>query len=160
MFSGTEEVRMGAQGWVDILARWMHIVSIVAWTGGSIFIAKALRPALGQQKGESAALVRTAVLRYRPIVSTATIVVLVSGFAMLAVRLSYVGIDNLSRSYQIVFGIKILLALSLIGLAHAGFARLAAADDDDLSAASVIPPSLAIAGALLVMLLGVALHRF
>ncbi len=150
---------MGTQGWVDILARWLHIVSIVAWTGGSIFIANALRPALGQQKGESAALVRTAVLRYRPIVSIATLIVLISGFTMLAVRISYVGSGNLGLTYSIVFGIKMLVALVLIGLAHAGFARLAASDDDDLSAASAVAPAIAIVGALLVMLLGIALHR-
>ena len=151
---------MGAEGWVDILARWLHIVSIVAWTGGTMFIAGALLPALGVRGGESVALARAALLRYRPVVATATIVVLVSGFAMLGVRLSYVGFDNLGLAYKIVFAIKMLAALALIGMAHAGYGRLAAADDDDPDIVTAIMPGIAIIGALAVILLGIALHRF
>lgn len=151
---------MGAQGWVDVIARWLHIVSLVAWTGGVIFIFSALRPALGGRGGESAALARAALQRYRPIVATATIVVLVSGFAILAVRLSYVGFGNLGMAYQIVFAVKLLIGLALIGLAHASFARMATAEDDRDAVAAAIPQALALVAALVVMLLGVALHRF
>ena len=151
---------MGAQGWVDILARWLHIVSIVAWTGGTIFFARAMLPALGQGSGESAAIVRAALLRYRSVVSIATIVVIVSGFALLGVRLSYVGFDHLGLAYKIVFAIKMLAAFALIGMAHAGYGRLAAADDDDLAAIEAMMPGIAIIGALAVILLGIALHRF
>ncbi len=151
---------MGAQGWVDILARWLHIVSIVAWTGGTIFIAGALLPALGQRGVESAAMARSAILRYRPVVATATIVVIVSGFALLGVRLSYAGFDHLGLAYKIVFGIKMLAAFALIGMAHASYGRLAAADDDDLTAIEAMMPGIAIIGALAVILLGIALHRF
>ena len=151
---------MGAQGWVDILARWLHVVSIVAWTGGSIFIASALLPALGQRDRESAALARAALLRYRPIVATATVVVIVSGFALLGVRLSYVGLENLGLAYKIVFAIKMLAALALIGIAHASYGRLAAADEDDLTPVEAMMPGIAIIGALAVILLGIALHRF
>lgn len=151
---------MGAQGWVDILARWLHIVSIVAWTGGTIFIASALLPALGQRNAESAAMARAALLRYRPVVSIATIVVIVSGFALLGVRLSYTGFDHLGLAYKIVFGIKMLAAFALIGMAHAGYGRLAAADDDDLMVVETLMPGIAILGALAVILMGIALHRF
>jgi uncharacterized membrane protein len=151
---------VGAQGWIDVLARWLHIVSVVAWTGGAIFIASALRPAVSKEGGGSAAVGRAALRRYRPIVATATILVLVSGFAILAVRLSYVGFGNLGTAYQVVFGIKLLIALGLIGLAHASFARAAAAEDDEQAVAAAVPPTIALVAALLVMLLGVALHRF
>jgi uncharacterized membrane protein len=151
---------MGALGWADILARWLHVVSIVAWTGGTIFIGSALLPALGKNGGEAAAMVRAALLRYRPIVATATIVVIVSGFALLGVRLSYVGFDNLGLAYKIVFAIKMLAALALIGIAHAGYGRLAAADEDDLNAVEAMMPGIVIMGALAVILLGIALHRF
>ena len=151
---------MGAEGWVDVLARWLHIVSIVAWTGGTMFVAGALLPALGEKGGESAALARAALLRYRPIVATSTIVVIVSGFGLLGVRLSYVGVENLGLAYKIVFAIKILAALALIGIAHAGYGRLAAADEEDLAAMAAIGPAAAVIGALAVILLGIALQRF
>ena len=85
--------------------------------------------------------------------------VLLSGFAILAVRISYVGLGNLSLAYRIVFGIKLLAGLALIGLAHAAYARLAGADDDDRAAILAVAPKLAIAVAVVVMLLGIALHR-
>jgi hypothetical protein len=97
--------------------------------------------------------------RYRPIVATATILVLVSGFAILAVRLSYVGVGNLGTAYHVVFGIKLLVALGLIGLAHAGFARSAAAETDEQAVGAAVTPTVALVAALVVMLLGIALHR-
>ncbi|MFQ5742070.1 MAG: hypothetical protein ACE5HV_00620 [Acidobacteriota bacterium] len=151
---------MGSQGWVDVIARWLHIVSIVAWAGGSLFLLVALKPAARAVGSNARPVVEAALLRFRNLVSAATLLVLLSGFAMLGVRISYVGFGGLGPRYHLLFGIKFLLAMTLIGLAHASYARVSRwAADEQVGPPPIIAPRLTIAVAILVMFLGVLLHH-
>lgn len=151
---------MTAQAWLDILARWVHILSIVAWSGGSIFILAALAPAMGAGSAESRGTARAALLRFRQIMSPATVMVLLSGIVMLAVRISYVGFGNLGARYQSVLMVKVLIGLVLIGLAHASFARVAEwSTEEGQEGPPILAPRASLVLAVLAMLLGVVLHR-
>lgn len=150
---------MIGQGWVDIVARWLHILSVVAWIGGNIFLLVAFRPAVGRPSRDARQVLEVALLRFRELVTAATIIVLLSGFALLWVRVSFVGWAGLSRTYHTVFGIKVVLALALIAVAHASMARVRRwAAEGRPGDPPLLLPRVALATAVLVIFLGVLLH--
>ena len=100
---------------VAVVFRWLHILPAIVAVGGTIFMRFAILPAVGEisesQRGAFQEAVRS---RWSKWVMGAITLLLVSGFYnFFTLNARY----QLPKQYQMLFGIKFLLALAIFALA-------------------------------------------
>jgi hypothetical protein len=103
-----------------LILRYMHILGAIALMGGTIFMRFALRPVVVQLPPETKAIVHEQVRsRWSKVVMLATVLLLISGIANLALagRYAYKPIFELEKGYHMLVGIKFLLALPIFFIA-------------------------------------------
>ena len=88
--------------------RWAHALAAVAWIGGSLFMLLAARPALQSLGAQSGPVGRALAAEFRPVVTTAIGVLLVSGVILAAQRLTA---DAAGLAYAAFLAAKILLSI-------------------------------------------------
>lgn len=105
--------------WIELIMRWLHILSVVTAIGGSIFMRLVLMPTafLVLKEEEHNRLREPLLKRWQKIVHTCIALFLISGFYnyLLITRLQHEG----QPLYHALFGIKFLLALGVFFLAIA-----------------------------------------
>ena len=62
-----------------LMVRWLHVVSAVAWVGGSLFYLLVLRPASRRAPAAANLLGEAAAIEFRALVDTCIIVLIVTG---------------------------------------------------------------------------------
>jgi uncharacterized membrane protein len=97
-----------------LVITWMHLLSAVAWVGGSIFYLLILRPSLIQESSESTNFMVKLASEFRGLVVTSVIVLLTTGVIL--------GFDRLqegliSTSYVVVLAFKISISMWMFLLA-------------------------------------------
>ncbi len=104
---------------VLLVLRYMHILGAIALMGGTIFMRFALRPVVVQLPPDVKASVHEQVRsRWSKFVMLATLLILVSGIANLALASRYTFTDKpFGMSYHMLVGIKFLLALPIFFIA-------------------------------------------
>ena len=127
--SASPSVRSALMEYVSLISRWLHILAAMTAVGGPIFIRLALMPAMYGALGDEQrrALHEQIRRRWSPVVMVAILFLLVSGLYNLIqfLRLSHtwgVGWESGSHNsllYQILFGIKFVLALAVSFIASA-----------------------------------------
>ena len=96
-----------------LIIRWAHALAAVVWIGGSLFMLLAARPAL--RSADADGLVgRALAVEFRPIVTTAIAVLIVSGVILTVDRLTS---DAAGIAYTGVLVAKIVLAVYAFGIA-------------------------------------------
>jgi hypothetical protein len=96
---------------VDIVMRFLHILSAVALVGGALAWRLGMMPALEPLSGEMRTKLGNAVAAaWRPIMFSAMGGVLVSGIYQ------YVGVKNPPPAWQAVIGVKFLLVLHVFAV--------------------------------------------
>ena len=112
-----------------LVIRWLHMVSAVAWVGGSIFYLLVLRPATKRSPDAAGFVAHAAATEFRALVDTCIIVLIVTGGVLTFHRLESVsdGEPYAAVTYVFVLLAKIALALWMFALAwrrrRAGRAR-------------------------------------
>ena len=96
-----------------LIIRWAHALAAVVWIGGSLFMLLAGRPALRNADPEGL-VGRALAVEFRPIVTTAIAVLIVSGVILTVDRLTS---DAAGMAYTIVLVAKIVLAVYAFGVA-------------------------------------------
>ncbi len=104
--------------WADlarVALRWAHAVAALLWVGGSLFLFLVYRPAVRVlPEGVRPLLEKAVRRRFRELVNTAIVVLLVSGVALTFDRLSS---PAATTPYVLVLGAKVVLALLAFYLA-------------------------------------------
>ena len=104
---------MDALDVILLIIRWAHALAAVAWIGGSLFMLLAARPAL--RNADPQGLVgRALAVEFRPVVTTAIAVLIVSGVILTVDRLTS---DAAGLAYTAVLVAKIVLAVYAFGVA-------------------------------------------
>jgi len=104
----------------------MHILGAIALMGGTIFMRFALRPAIIQMQPEARAALHDEVRRrWSKVVMLATLFLLASGLTNLATtgRFNFDPVLGMPKGYQMLVGIKFLLALPIFFIAAAFLGR-------------------------------------
>lgn len=104
---------------VLLILRYMHILGAIALMGGTLFMRFALRPAvMTLDTGARAVLHEQVRRRWSKVVMLATLLLLASGIANLALagRYEYKPVME-GMSYHMVVGIKLLLSLPIFFIA-------------------------------------------
>lgn len=101
--------------WLSVVFRWLHILPAIIAVGGTIFMRAALVPALGELPDAQRSSLHEAVRsRWSKWVMGAITFLLLSGFFNF---FTLIGKYKLPPAYQMMFGIKFLLALAIFALA-------------------------------------------
>ena len=101
--------------WLSVAFRWMHILPAFVAVGGTIFMWAALHPATSALPESERATLREAVRsRWSKWVMGAILFLLVSGFYNFFTLINRYEVPKI---YQMLFGIKFLLALGIFALA-------------------------------------------
>lgn len=117
--------------YVAILLRWMHILSAAATVGGTLLIRAALLPAAMELTDDARRRILDGVRRrWAMVVHLSILLLLVSGLAnffLYGMKLFPKGTPE-SMLYNMLFGIKFLLAFAVFGLAEVLLGSSAAAE--------------------------------
>lgn len=98
-----------------LLLRWVHAVAALFWVGGSLFLYAVYRPAVrALPEAARPALEKAVRQRFRELVNTAIVILLVSGVILTFDRLSS---PAATTPYVLVLGAKVVLALVAFYLA-------------------------------------------
>ena len=97
-----------------LAVRWLHVVSAVAWVGGSIFYLLVLRPASRRNPRAAEILGEASATEFRALVDTCIIVLVVTGGVLTFHRLESASVG---AAYVIVLAAKVLLAGMMFALA-------------------------------------------
>jgi len=109
---------MDAIFWVNVLSRWLHVLSAVTLVGGILFLGLAFIPAVaGQDASVREAVMGPVVRRFKILVHSAIGLLLLTGFYNFMVVLPKARTLVYHSLYQSVIGTKILLAFVLFGIA-------------------------------------------
>jgi uncharacterized membrane protein len=142
-----------------VVIRWAHAVAAVAWVGGSLFYLLALRPALSST-GADPRIEPAIAARFKEIVETSLVVLLVSGAVLTFDRLTSGAAGGL---YLAVLTAKVSLALVMCWLTWelgwAGRRRRPAARAHGAVSRWLSPPRLTLLLGLGVVLLAVVLRE-
>jgi uncharacterized membrane protein len=100
---------------VSVLFRWLHILPAMVAVGGAIFMRMALLPSLAEVPDAQRAALHEAIRsRWSKWIMGAILLLLISGFYnFFTLNSRY----KLPPAYQMLFGIKFLLALAIFTLA-------------------------------------------
>ncbi len=96
-----------------LVVRWLHVVSAVAWVGGSVFYLLVLRPA-SRRHPRAAELLGEAAIEFRALVDTCIIVLVVTGGVLTFHRLESASVGT---TYVLVLAAKVALAAAMFALA-------------------------------------------
>ena len=98
-----------------VAIRWLHAIAATVWVGGTLFYVLVLNPSLVTRKGGTDRIAWTRAIgqHFQDVTQAAVAVVLLTGAVLTFDRLSQPHVD---RAYAIVLGIKIALALVMVGL--------------------------------------------
>jgi uncharacterized membrane protein len=111
---------------VDLLARWLHVGSAIVLVGGAAFMRIALLPAANQLPQEQHDQLKQAIVgRWKRVVHIGILLLLLTGLYNWLVRAEPA--ESFRKSYQMLMGIKFLLALVVFGIASVLVGRSAAA---------------------------------
>ena len=91
---------------VVLVARWLHILSAVAWIGGCIFFLAVLLPPWKRKDQLPHEVMRSTALRFRTLVDICIVVLVISGGLLAFDRLTD---SATSVSYVIVLSVKVAL---------------------------------------------------
>ena len=97
-----------------LVVRWLHVVSAVAWVGGSIFYLLVLRPASRRSPGATALLGDATATEFRALVDTCVIVLIVTGGVLTFHRLESASVG---AAYVSVLAAKVALAVVMFAIA-------------------------------------------
>ncbi len=97
-----------------LLVRWLHVVSAVAWVGGSIFYLLVLRPAARRNPRAAELLGDAAATEFRALVDTCIIVLIVTGGVLTFHRLESASVG---AAYVLTLAAKVGLAAVMFALA-------------------------------------------
>jgi putative copper export protein len=112
---------MDAQFWINVIVRWIHVTSVVVGVGAIVFVRFVLLPASGEDAGGLAARMLPG---FRRVVHITLGLLLLTGIYNLVLIIPRAdALGELKSRYHMVLGIKILLALALMGIASAALAR-------------------------------------
>jgi uncharacterized membrane protein len=94
---------------------WLHLVAAVAWIGGMLFLSLALVPGLKQETFAAVrgALIRSVALRFRFVVWSAVVVLLVTGPLLLSQKVASPWDPS---AWPTILTIKLALVAVLLGL--------------------------------------------
>lgn len=114
-----------------IILRWLHILSAAATVGGTLLVRTALLPAAAELSEDARRKLLEGVrARWGMIVHLAILLLLVTGFTnyfLYGMRLFPRGTSE-SMLYNMLFGVKFLLAFAVFGLAEVLVGRSSAAE--------------------------------
>lgn len=115
--------------WIAIVFRWIHILAAMTAVGGTIFMRMALVPSVAVLADDQRKALHEQVRsRWVKFIMGAILFLLLSGFYNFFRRINQ-GFDaDPKRLYNILFGIKFLLALAVFFIASALTGRAAALD--------------------------------
>ncbi len=100
-----------------LLMRWLHIAGVIVGIGGAVFVRVALLPALSKVDQATAQTVSgEAIRRYRPILHTAILAIIVSGIYNF-INLRPAPGAEIASVYVRLFSTKIVLALTIFTVA-------------------------------------------
>ena len=105
---------MSASDVFMLVVRWLHVVSAVAWVGGSLFYLLVLRPASRRSPGAAALLGESTATEFRALVDTCVIVLIVTGGVLTFHRLESASVG---AAYVSVLAAKVALAAAMFGIA-------------------------------------------
>ena len=97
-----------------LMVRWLHVVSAVAWVGGSLFYLLVLRPASRRAPAAANLLGEAAATEFRALVDTCIIVLIVTGGVLTFHRLESASVG---AAYVLVLAAKVALAAVMFALA-------------------------------------------
>lgn len=113
--------------WIGIVFRWIHILAAITAVGGTIFMRMALVPSVAVLADDQRKALHEQVRsRWVKFVMGAILFLLLSGFYNFFRRLNQGFEPDAKRLYNILFGIKFLLALVIFFLASALTGRIGA----------------------------------
>lgn len=117
--------------YMAILLRWLHVLSAAATVGGTLLTCVALLPAAMELPEDARRKILDGVRRrWSMVVHLAILLLLATGFAnffLYGMRLFPRGSSE-SVAYNMLFGVKFLLALAVFGLAEVLLGRSSAAE--------------------------------
>lgn len=106
---------MEAAAVAALVLRWVHVLSAILGVGGAMFVRFALLPAAATLDDAAHAQLKEAVrVRWARFMHAAVGLLLVSGLANFALKVTTYKLPPL---YHMLFGIKFLLALAVLGIA-------------------------------------------
>ncbi len=97
-----------------LLLGWLHIVGVVTWIGGAIFVTLVASPILKSQGIMQASKLNQAIMRrFAPVATASALIVGLSGVA----RMFHMGVEpSTSTVYGLALTLKIILFLIMIAL--------------------------------------------
>ena len=98
---------ISGEGWLLLVAGWVHAVAATAWVGGSIFFAIVLRPAVSARPDLFRQVISAIGGIYRELVDASAIAIVLSGLVLMFSRLTG---NTASPVYFVVLVVKLLLA--------------------------------------------------
>ena len=97
---------------LTVLMRWVHISSVATLVGSILYARFVETPSLAKLPPDSReAVADAAAVRYRPIVTTAIIGLIISGIYRLLISRGH------TPTYHMLFGVKMLLVLHVFSIA-------------------------------------------
>ena len=91
-----------------LVVRWLHLLSAVAWVGGSLFYLLVLRPALRSSPGPATDFSTAAATEFRALVNICLVVLLVTGVILALDRLTEGVVE---APYVVTLGVKVVLSV-------------------------------------------------
>jgi uncharacterized membrane protein len=105
-----------------LIVRWLHLISAVAWIGGSLFYLVVLRPALRRDPSSGRTVSEATAGEFRSLVDTAIFVLLATGVILTFNRLTP---GVVGAPYGVVLGLKIALSVWMFVMARSRRRRTA-----------------------------------
>jgi uncharacterized membrane protein len=100
---------------MSIVVMWVHLLAVIAWMGGMMFVLFVLRPVMGRSgfSSQSGQLLKRIDGRFRTIRWTSIMIILMTGFFNL---LYEGGTEKIESGWGVVLLVKILFAAIAMGL--------------------------------------------
>ncbi len=113
--------------YVDALVRFLHIISAIGLVGGTLFCLAAMRPAVRLVDDSlQESIIQMTRKRFMRIVHPSLFLLLVTGLVQFMQNLG--DYKNASKAVHAVLGIKILLALIVMGIIYGQAAKVIKGD--------------------------------
>jgi putative copper export protein len=145
---------MDAWFWLNVITRWLHVTCAVIGVGALMSVGLVLLPALGAQ---DAALREQVLQRSKRVVHMALGLGLLTGFWNFYVAIPKIQALEHRSLYQPLIGVKILLALALLGLVSPLLSSALASGNMEEGRSRGVMPLIALA--LLILFLSAILRR-
>lgn len=97
--------------WARALNHWIHLLSVMVFTGGLAFLVMTLKPAIREQPQVSARFLYAVARRFKRMAFALMVLILASGAANALFRVREMG--SLPRGYIVVLGLKLALVVAV-----------------------------------------------